>query len=116
VLERRALGREEKRASNAIRYMNAFAHHPGRTWSIIQSNLQPYQARLGNDAIYLNSLLDEVGARLRLEDYSDKPLSGLYLLGFYSQRHDLYTSKKTKEADQKDDGESTDAVSEQGSN
>ena len=37
VLERSALGKEEKRATNAIRYMNAFAQRPGRTWSIIQS-------------------------------------------------------------------------------
>ncbi|MNK73428.1 CRISPR-associated protein [compost metagenome] len=97
VLERRALGKEEKRATNAIRYMNTFAQRPGRTWTIIQNNLQPYQARMGTDARYYNSLLDEVGDKLKPEDYTDKPLSGLYLLGFYSQRHDLYTSKKQKE-------------------
>ncbi|GJM77197.1 hypothetical protein HMSSN036_94130 [Paenibacillus macerans] len=99
VLERRALGKEEKRATNAIRYMNAFAQRPGRTWAIIQSNLQPYQARMGTDAGYYNRLLDEVGAKLSLEDFTDRPLSGLYLLGFYSQRNDLYTSKKAKEAE-----------------
>lgn len=97
VLERSALGKEEKRATNAIRYMNAFAQRPGRTWSIIQSNLQPYQARMGTGARYYNSLLDEVGDKLQLEDYTDKPLTGLYLLGFYSQRNDLYTSKKDKD-------------------
>lgn len=105
VLERRALGRDEKRASNAVRYMNAFAQRPGRTWSIIQSNLQPYQARLGTDARYYNSLLDEVGAKLKLEDYTDKPLTGLYLLGFYSQRNDLYTSKKNKDAAELEDAD-----------
>ncbi|BCG56848.1 type I-C CRISPR-associated protein Cas8c/Csd1 [Paenibacillus sp. URB8-2] len=98
VLERRALGKEEKRATNALRYMNAFAQHPGRTWTVIQTNLQPYQARMGTDARYYNSLLDEVGARLKPEDFTDKPLGGLYLLGFYSQRNDLYTSRKDKEA------------------
>ncbi|WP_160037045.1 type I-C CRISPR-associated protein Cas8c/Csd1 [Paenibacillus sp. An7] len=105
VLERRALGRDEKRASNAVRYMNAFAQRPGRTWSIIQSNLQPYQARLGTDARYYNSLLDEVGAKLRLEDFTDKPLTGIYLLGFYSQRNDLYTSKKNKDASNLEDAD-----------
>ncbi|MNC52711.1 CRISPR-associated protein [compost metagenome] len=98
VLERSALGKEEKRATNAIRYMNAFAQRPGRTWGIIQSNLQPYQARMGTGARYYNSLLDEVGAKLQIEDYTDKPLTGLYLLGFYSQRNELYTSKKEKDA------------------
>ncbi|USG67406.1 type I-C CRISPR-associated protein Cas8c/Csd1 [Brevibacillus ruminantium] len=97
VLERRALGREEKRATNAVRYMNAFAQRPGRTWTIIQSNLQPYQARMGTEATYYNQLLDEVGAQLKAEHFTDRPLSGLYLLGFYSQRHELYKSKKEKE-------------------
>ncbi|AWB43161.1 type I-C CRISPR-associated protein Cas8c/Csd1 [Paenibacillus sp. CAA11] len=96
VLERRALGRDEKRATNAIRYMNVFAQRPTRTWSIIQSNIQPYQARLGTELHYYNRLLDEVGGRIQFEDFTDKPLNGLYLLGFYSQRNDLYTSKKDK--------------------
>lgn len=99
VLERRALGREEKRATNAVRYMNAFAQHPARTWRIIQSNLQPYQARMGTDAGYYNRLLDEVGDQLSTEHYTDKPLSGLYLLGFYSQRNELYKSRKDREAE-----------------
>ncbi|WP_159886418.1 type I-C CRISPR-associated protein Cas8c/Csd1 [Paenibacillus puerhi] len=104
VLERRALGRDEKRATNAIRYMNAFAQRPGRTWTIIQSNLQPYQARMGTDAGYYNRLLDEVGAQLEAEHFTDRPLSGLYLLGFYSQRHDLYQSKKDRETNAAQDG------------
>ncbi|WP_338554679.1 type I-C CRISPR-associated protein Cas8c/Csd1 [Paenibacillus sp. KS-LC4] len=105
VLERRALGREERRATNAIRYMNAFAQRPGRTWRIIQSNLQPYQARMGTDARYYNGLLDEVGSMLKTEDFTDAPLSGLYLLGFYSQRHDLYTKKDKGDTTQGQDSE-----------
>ncbi|SDD50387.1 CRISPR-associated protein, Csd1 family [Paenibacillus sp. CF095] len=116
VLERSALGKEEKRATNAIRYMNAFAQRPGRTWSIIQSNLQPYQARMGTGARYYNSLLDEVGAKLQLEDFTDKPLTGLYLLGFYSQRNDLYTSRKDKEAAAALDKDDENQLNEQGDN
>ncbi|WP_149847022.1 type I-C CRISPR-associated protein Cas8c/Csd1 [Paenibacillus sp. 37] len=116
VLERSALGKEEKRATNAIRYMNAFAQRPGRTWSIIQSNLQPYQARMGTSARYYNSLLDEVGAKLQLEDFTDKPLTGLYLLGFYSQRNDLYTSRKDKEAAVALDKDDENQLNEQGDN
>lgn len=100
VLERSALDNEEKRATNAVRYMNAFAQRPSRTWTIIQSNIQPYQAKLGNQVRYFNSLIDEVGSKLNSKEFTDKPLSGLYLLGFYSQRHELYKSKKEKEADQ----------------
>lgn len=96
VLERRALG-DEDRSSNAIRYMNAFSRHPERTWGVIQQSLQPYQARLGWKALDLNKLLDEVGSMMKAEDFNNEPLTGLYLLGFYSQRHALYQRKDKKE-------------------
>ncbi|MDQ0884884.1 CRISPR-associated protein Csd1 [Peribacillus sp. V2I11] len=90
VMERRALGSGEMRASNALRYMNAFSKHPERTWKTIQDSLQPYQARLGTKGLYLSKLIDEVASSISFEDFNNKPLSGKYLLGFYSQRHDLY--------------------------
>ncbi|WP_040205277.1 type I-C CRISPR-associated protein Cas8c/Csd1 [Neobacillus jeddahensis] len=94
VLERRALGPDETRSSNAIRYMNSFSKNPARTWKTIQESLQPYQARLGTKARYLSSLIDEISSRIDFEDFNNKPLSGKYLLGFYSQRHDLYQKKE----------------------
>ncbi|OLN22430.1 type I-C CRISPR-associated protein Cas8c/Csd1 [Domibacillus antri] len=100
VLERQALGRDEKRATNAIRYMHSFAQHPERTWCIIQGALQPYQARLGTRVSYLNRLIDEVGASIKIEDFNNKSLSGKYLLGFYSQRNELYKKKETKPEDE----------------
>lgn len=93
VLERNALGQEETRATNAIRYMNAFSKHPARTWKVIQEALQPYQARLGTRATYWTKIIDEVASRIPIDQFNDKPLSGLYLLGFYSQRHELYKKK-----------------------
>ncbi|WP_435922374.1 type I-C CRISPR-associated protein Cas8c/Csd1 [Paenibacillus sp. DYY-L-2] len=98
VLERRALGKDEKRATNAIRYMNSFAGRPERTWSVIQASLQPYIARLGRDATYLTKIIDEIGFKFKAEDFNNRPLSGKYLLGFYSQRHDLYQSKNNGNA------------------
>ncbi|WP_168120143.1 type I-C CRISPR-associated protein Cas8c/Csd1 [Paenibacillus sp. HB172176] len=95
VLERRALG-DEQRATNAVRYMNAFVNHPARTWNTLQQCLQPYQAKLGAKAAYLSGKLDEVGALMKVEDYNDEPLKGPYLLGYYSQRHELY-QKKSKD-------------------
>ncbi|MGX4671006.1 type I-C CRISPR-associated protein Cas8c/Csd1 [Cerasibacillus sp. JNUCC 74] len=96
VLERRALDQDETRATNAIRYMNSFSQHPARTWKTLQESLQPYQVRLGKKGNYLASLIDDVGSRLSIEDFNDKPLSGKYLLGFYSQRRDLYQKKKVE--------------------
>ncbi|TDQ37158.1 type I-C CRISPR-associated protein Cas8c/Csd1 [Aureibacillus halotolerans] len=100
VLERRALGREETRATNAIRYMNSFSKHPERTWKTIQESLQPYQARLGTKATYLSRLIDEVGTMIAIEDFNNQPLTGKYLHGFYSQRQELYKKKADVSEDQ----------------
>ncbi len=97
VLERSALDKNEKRATNAVRYMNAFAKHPSRTWGVIQASIQPYQAKLGMKLLRYDKLIDEIGSKIAPEDFTDKPLSGLYLLGFYSQRNDLYKKKDQNE-------------------
>ncbi|MEN1968640.1 type I-C CRISPR-associated protein Cas8c/Csd1 [Lentibacillus sp. N15] len=97
VLERRALDQDETRATNAIRYMNSFSKHPARTWKTLQESLQPYQARMGKSAGYLSAMIDDVASRFDIDDFNDKPLSGKYLLGFYSQRHELYQKKNKDE-------------------
>jgi len=97
VLERFALGREEERATNAIRYMNSFARHPARTWATIQAALQPYQARLGIKATYWTKIIDEIGSRISADQFNNRPLSGVYLLGYYSQRHELYQKKGSRD-------------------
>ncbi|WP_040978473.1 type I-C CRISPR-associated protein Cas8c/Csd1 [Oceanobacillus jeddahense] len=98
VLERSALDREEKRATNAIRYMNSFSKQPARTWLTLQSSLQPYQAKLGVKATYYTKLIDEIADKFKEEDFTNVPLTEKYLLGLYSQRKSLYT-KKEKEGD-----------------
>jgi len=97
VLERNALGKEENRPTNALRYMNAFSRHPARTWSTIQRNLQPYQMKLREKGIYYTKLIDEIGAQMDINDFTDAPLTGKYLLGYYSQRQALYSKKEKKE-------------------
>ncbi|EEM13961.1 type I-C CRISPR-associated protein Cas8c/Csd1 [Bacillus pseudomycoides] len=94
VLERKSLNTSDQRATNARRYMNSFSQHPERTWRTIQGALQPYQARLGEKVSYYNKLIDEVGSKIKIGDFNNKPLSGRYLLGFYSQRHELYQKKE----------------------
>lgn len=90
ILEERALYKAGiNRSTNAIRYMNTFSNHPLKTWKIIQENLIPYQARLRGKGSYYQKLLDEIGNSFVPEDYTDKALNGKYLLGYYSQRHDL---------------------------
>lgn len=96
VLERRALDSSETRATNAIRYMNSFSKHPARTWKTIQESIQPYQMRLGGKALDITKMIDEVGSMINAEEFNNKALSGKYLLGFYSQRHELYKKKEEK--------------------
>lgn len=101
VLERNALASQnESRTTNAKRYMTAFSQHPMSTWKIIQENLLPYQARLGGKNIYYEKILDEIAGRFDEGDFNDKMLNGKYLIGYYSQRQDIYTkNKKTEEQD-----------------
>lgn len=103
VLERAAL--DDNRATNAIRYMNAFARHPARTWLTIQSALQPYQQKMGAKAAYWTKIIDEVASRIPIEQFNNKPLSHLYLLGFYSQRHALYQKREDNEPADADNNE-----------
>lgn len=97
VLESRALFYNgETRATNAMRYMQTFSQQPRRTWKIIQSNIAPYQAKYVNRFGYFQRLLDEVGAKFKPMEFSDESLNGLYLLGYYSQRHALNSNKSEK--------------------
>lgn len=93
VLERSALDSDEKRSTNAIRYMNSFSKYPARTWQTIQSSIQPHQARLGTRLNYYTKMIDEVASKMNVADFNNTPLTGKYLLGFYSQRHELYQKK-----------------------
>ncbi|QDQ02729.1 type I-C CRISPR-associated protein Cas8c/Csd1 [Lysinibacillus fusiformis] len=105
VLERTALKKEQStkkdksdvRSTNALRYLNAFSQHPERTWLTIQKNLQPYQMKLGESGIYYSMLIDEIGSQFKFKEFTDAPLSGKYLLGYYSQRQALYTKKEKNE-------------------
>lgn len=97
VLERRALGSDEQRATNAIRYMNAFSRQPERTWTTIYAALQPYRVKLGARSMYLEIMMDEVLSSFAVDDYTNKPLSGKYILGFSSQRHALYQKRNRAE-------------------
>lgn len=100
VLEHRALQSEDWRMSNAMRYMNDFSEHPKRTWKTIQKSLVPYQAKLGRGGVHLTQLIDEVAAKFIADEFNDKPLDGLFLLGLYSQRYQLYQKKSSVEPQQ----------------
>jgi CRISPR-associated protein Csd1 len=91
-LEEHALYKaEEKRATNAARYMQRFASRPNKTWLQIYLSLSPYIVKLGG-AKYYKDLIDEVKLKFDpIEDFnSDKPLSGEFLLAYHCQRAALW--------------------------
>lgn len=98
VLERNALNEsDQKRATNAVRYMNAFVRNPLRVWNTLHQNLQPYLMRLGSNTRRYTDLFQEISDLFNPEEFNNQPLTGKYLLGYYSQRQDLYTKKEKVE-------------------
>lgn len=84
----------EKRETNAARLMQRFSEHPFSTWRTIELSLTPYKARLGGKSKKRQSLIDEVIASFKDDDFlNDKRLSGEFLLGYHAQRESLHTGK-----------------------
>lgn len=97
ILEERALYKaKEKRATNAARFMQQFSLRPFQTWKQIHEALIPYMVRLGG-ANYYKNLIGEI-INLNPECFEgNKPLTGEYLLGFYSQRQKLIEKSDAEE-------------------
>jgi CRISPR-associated protein Csd1 len=96
------VGRDDtdKRPTNAVRYMTAFAVKPVRTWKVIVGQLNPYIQRL-NGAEWYQQTIDDIMALLS-DSFDDSPLDGKYLLGYSHQRRALFNKKEdaTNESDQ----------------
>jgi len=86
-LEEYALSKKEnpRVVTAAIRYMQAFAQHPFRTWQTIHNCLNPYiQAVKGSfDFTEIQTIMD----KFKSGDYEkDMQLNGSFLLGYYHER------------------------------
>ncbi|HJV46295.1 MAG TPA: type I-C CRISPR-associated protein Cas8c/Csd1 [Bacillota bacterium] len=99
ALEKRALrAANEKRPTNAARYMQVFPQQPEKTWKVIQESLLPYQNRLGQKASDLNRIIDDIMEKFDYLSFNNAPLSGKYLLAFSCQRNAIYQKKEDKES------------------
>ena len=103
-MERYALMNGENRPTNALRLMTAFSQHPVRVWKQIDQNVRPYRMKLGKKADYYENLISEILTMFQEGDFDprhDKPLDGLYLLGYHSQRQEflnyIKSAKKERE-------------------
>jgi len=100
VMERNILNdRNEKRATNATRYFNAFSQHPARTWQVIRKQLTPYFERLGTRANRYTRALQEIEVKMTIAQMNDDPLGPVFILGYSSQIQYMYTKKEDKQDD-----------------
>lgn len=86
-VEYRTYVKEERRETNAQRYMTMFAQRPMQTWKVIEEKLDPYWKRLKDgERYYYKNLLDQIYKLFSVESFEgDESLNGLYLLGYHSQ-------------------------------
>lgn len=89
-------GKQDIRATNAVRLMSAFAVKPYHTWGLIYQQLHPYINQL-NGAGYYQSVIDSIMEKFGNEYENNKPLSPLYLLGFSAQRRAFINKNDQKD-------------------
>lgn len=106
-VERRALGKEEGREPNAIRYMTQFSRKPMKTSKMLQERLSDAYFPKLNPAsrAYYRNLIGEIMEKISIFPAAewDKPLSETYLIGYYLQRNDFYRSKNTENTKEEND-------------
>jgi len=103
-IERRTYERDETRATNAERYMQAFAQKPFKTWATIQRNIKPYLNSLkpGSRESYKNLFGEITGLFLKGDFESKAALNGKYLLGYDCQRTALRPQKPKEDTNSAD--------------
>ena len=99
-VEYRTYDKDDRRETNAQRYMAIFAQRPMHTWKVLEEKLQPYWVRLKpGERIVYKKLIEEINDKFTVESYEkDESLSGLYLLGFHSQALDLRQKPESENA------------------
>jgi CRISPR-associated protein Csd1 len=110
-IESSAMTANEKRDSNAARFMQRFADHPFTTWRTIELSLVPYEQRLRANApgllTFFNKERTEVMELFTADQFEkDGKLSGEFLLAYHSQSAALW-KKQPKDADEDTNESST---------
>lgn len=82
----------ETRPTNAERLRLVFVQRPAKTTALLQQKLTPYLNRMRANGVSRDkrySTLQELVGRLGAENYTNKPLNELYLLGYACQMMDF---------------------------
>ena len=90
--------RKEGRPTNAKRYWNAYSSRPAKTSKTIKQNLIPYEKRLSDFELRkFEEWTGEIMTHLAGEGFNNKPLSEMYLPGYYLQTERMKESFHKKE-------------------
>lgn len=93
---------DEKRAPNALRYMNVLISSPFKTWRHIEIKISPYMTKLASKKYgsytYYGKELQEIYVNFKKGEFElVKPLDAMFFMGYYGEKDELYTSSKNKE-------------------
>lgn len=92
--ERDTYEKEEKRITNARRLWSAFSARPYQTWLIIEERLEPYLEKKPWIMTKYTKHINEIMAKMSLEDYADNSkLSPMYLIGYHHYNALLWNEK-----------------------
>ncbi len=86
-MEQQAMFRQdESRTTNVKRYWNAFSSRPSRTFKTIKQNMIPYEKKLSDFKLKkFEQWTEEIMSHLSENGFDNKPLSEMYLPGYYKQ-------------------------------
>jgi CRISPR-associated protein Csd1 len=100
------------RWTNAKRYWSVFSKQPAKIWHSLAEKLIPYLMKLKYpERIRYEELIQGICSRFLEGDFSNKPLTENYLLGYYCQLEDLRYKDKNENND-----ENTNSIKEKGDN
>lgn len=102
IVERATFDKDDSksREPNAMRYQAHYRARPFSTANQIHDQLASYFAKLNvGSRVFYKNLIAEILEKISEfpETELNRPLGDTYLLGYYLQRKDLYTSKKNDE-------------------
>ena len=86
-MEQQAMFRQdESRTTNVKRYLFAFSSRPSRTFKTIKQNMIPYEKKLSDFKLKkFEQWTEEIMSHLSVNGFDNKPLSEMYLPGYYKQ-------------------------------
>lgn len=103
--ERSTFSRDETRETNAIRLQSAYINHPMSTWKTLETALNPYfQRMMPGSRKYYKDLISEIIEKVAVcqQEYLNRPLEDIYLIGYYLQRAELNKYYKKSENNKED--------------